>query len=179
MHTLYVKILPEYTDNTDLRQYYESKVNKISYKGDCGVDLMIPTQIECAVDTVTFVNMGIACRFESGSDQSANELDSNPTFCSPFMLCPRSSITKSPLMLANSVGIFDPEYRGPVIGAFRCFKDNRFESTTSESGLHIIKQGERLVQVVAFDGKPIKVVLVDELDVTTRGANGFGSTNSN
>lgn len=178
MHTLYVKILPEQADNIALRTYYEEKVNKISYKGDCGVDVMVPSDINCQANTVTFVNMGIACRFEPDEDRS-----SEPS-SRPFMLAPRSSITKTPLMLANSVGIFDPEYRGAVIGAFRCFEDERFESTYPRvtedgdviKGYFSIKKGERLVQIVAFDGKPIKVILVEELDVTTRGSNGFGST---
>jgi dUTP pyrophosphatase len=85
-----------------------------------------------------------------------------------YYLYPRSSTgTKTPLRLANSVGIIDSGYRGNIIAAF----DNKLDVPYN------IENGQRLVQLcppnLTF---PVYVVLVDSLDNTERGAGGFGST---
>ena len=89
-----------------------------------------------------------------------------------FYMYPRSSISKTPLRLANSVGIIDSGYRGNMIGVF----DNI--SSTS----YTIDKHSRLLQLCAPDlGKfwinTIKVDNFDALKMTTsRGGGGFGST---
>jgi dUTP pyrophosphatase len=88
-----------------------------------------------------------------------------------FYLYPRSSTgTKTPLRLANSVGIIDSGYRGPLIAAFDNGNEDDFQ----------IQDKQRLVQICAPDlSYPIYVILVDseeELGKTNRGSGGFGST---
>jgi dUTP pyrophosphatase len=80
---------------------------------------------------------------------------------------PRSSISKTPLMLANSVGIIDSGYRGPIIGAFR-----------NVSHTYVVDRYTGLLQICAPDLRPIIVELVGEnfFDNTCRGDGGFGST---
>ena len=92
----------------------------------------------------------------------------NLTF-SPFQLYPRSSISKTPLMLANHVGIIDSGYRGNLIGAFRCLSPDK---------QHTIDKFTRLLQVCHPTLCPIYVVLVEESELinTERGSGGFGST---
>lgn len=91
-----------------------------------------------------------------------------------YYLYPRSSTgTKTPLRLANSVGIIDAGYRGPLIAAFDNWSDEGYEITGG--------MGERLVQVCPPDlsNYPLYVTLVDteeELGHTERGEGGFGST---
>ena len=41
---------------------------------------------------------------------------------------------------------------------------------------YTIETGQRLFQIVAFDGSPVTFELVDELSATSRGQGGFGST---
>ena len=41
---------------------------------------------------------------------------------------------------------------------------------------YIVKNGERLFQLVHPSLKPISIEIVEELDDTTRGSGGFGST---
>lgn len=88
---------------------------------------------------------------------------------SPFYMYPRSSIVKTPLRLANSVGIIDSGYRGNLMGVFDVFPDTSISNYTIESGV-------RLLQICSPWLGPIRVNLVDELDETSRGAGGFGST---
>lgn len=167
IHILKVKILEDCPNKEFVTNYYQNIVNKIPHRGDCGVDIIFPQDMNFITNTVTKCNMGIACEF----------IPSNTTESGPFMMVSRSSIVNTPLTLANSVGIFDPEYRGPVIAALRCNIDRR-HSSTIEKFEYQSKMGERLVQIISPDMKPIQVVLVDYLTETTRGANGFGSTNN-
>jgi dUTP pyrophosphatase len=83
---------------------------------------------------------------------------------SAFYLYPRSSISKTELRLANSVGIIDRGYRGNLCAMFDV--KNPFVAT----------KGQRFVQICEPSLEPFKVLIVDELDSTKRGEGGFGST---
>jgi dUTP pyrophosphatase len=84
----------------------------------------------------------------------------------PYLLMPRSSISKTPLRMSNSIGLIDAGYRGEIIAMVDNIK-------TEDYMIHI---GDRLFQIVAMDGSPISFELVDDLSETTRGSGGFGST---
>jgi dUTPase len=86
-----------------------------------------------------------------------------------YWLAPRSSISKTPLRLANSMGLIDATYRGVIIAAF----------TLPHPGYFFNEHKVRLCQLAAPDLFPwAEVIVVDELPgpVTTRGEGGFGST---
>jgi len=87
-----------------------------------------------------------------------------------FTVHPRSSISKTPLMLSNHTGIIDSGYRGSLIGAFRWL--------TVEGLQYTVEKNTRLVQICHPSLCPIYVVIVDEslLSTTIRGDGGFGST---
>jgi dUTP pyrophosphatase len=92
-------------------------------------------------------------------------LDSGKFYGTGFYMYPRSSLSKTRLRLANSVGIIDSGYRGHLIGAFDALDD------------YSVQAGDRLVQVCAPGLVPIMVTVLDDLgDVTARGSGGFGST---
>jgi dUTP pyrophosphatase len=84
-----------------------------------------------------------------------------------FQVYPRSSMSKTPLMLANHVGIIDSGYRGYIIAAVRSF----------EAG-YTLSGGSRSFQICHPTLCPVFVVLVDEAELSSseRGAGGFGST---
>ena len=84
-----------------------------------------------------------------------------------FYMYPRSSISKTPLRLANSVGIIDSGYRGNIKGFF----DNMYKTEDWVAEKHT-----RLVQICSPTLSPIIVEIVDSLDDTERGEGGFGST---
>jgi len=83
-----------------------------------------------------------------------------------YMLVPRSSISKTPLRMANSIGIIDAGYRGEIMAAV----DN-----TSDKD-YMVVPGQRLFQIVHPTLYPFNVAVVDELSETERGDGGFGST---
>lgn len=99
-----------------------------------------------------------------------------------FYLYPRSSISKTRMRLANSVGIIDAGYRGDLIAAvdtIGLFGSNDIWHVWKET-LSPIKKYDRYFQVCAPDLSPFLVHIVEtdaELGApTTRGTGGFGST---
>jgi dUTPase len=86
-----------------------------------------------------------------------------------YFMYPRSSTgLKTPLRLANSVGVIDAGYRGNYIAVFDNVRTEPFS----------VEQGQRLVQICPPNlTYPLKVVLVDDLGAQTlRGERGFGSS---
>ena len=85
-----------------------------------------------------------------------------------FWLAPRSSISKTPYRLANSLGLIDPNYRGVIKAAF-----------SGQVSLAAGAAPQRLCQLVPADLIPwADIVVVDEMPTpaTLRGEGGFGST---
>ena len=90
-------------------------------------------------------------------------------------LRPRSSISKYDLVLANSVGTIDSDYRGELILKFKpsvYFGVNRGD----DDGV-MYDVGDRIAQLVILPYPKVSFVEVDELSDTERGTGGFGSTN--
>ena len=85
----------------------------------------------------------------------------------PYYIYARSSISKTPLRLANNQGIIDAGYRGELMVAL----DNIIPKTW------VLWPGMRLLQTCKPDLSPFKVVIVaEDFEETKRGAGGFGST---
>ncbi len=98
---------------------------------------------------------------------------------------PRSSISKYNLVLANCIGLIDADYRGEVLLRFKYqwqpedYKirtDNLLEGTVNPIKLY--KKGDKVCQLKITKVENVEFVLVDELDSTTRGEGGFGSTDT-
>ncbi len=84
-----------------------------------------------------------------------------------FLLMPRSSLSKTPMRMANSVGLIDAGYRGVLLGAVDFRAD------------FVAGAGERYFQIVAADLLSFtKIHIVDDIPggKTQRGEGGFGST---
>jgi len=84
---------------------------------------------------------------------------------------PRSSVSKKNLVLANSIGLVDEDYRGEILVRFKVISSNRhfFEK---------YNKGERIAQLVLRKTEKAEYEWADELSDTQRGAGGFGSTGS-
>ncbi len=90
-----------------------------------------------------------------------------------YYLAPRSSIWKSGVTMANSMGIIDASYRGELMGA--CLPI----TCAGADAVVKLNVGDRLFQILAPDMGWISSVVVRplaELDVTERGAGAFGSS---
>ena len=90
------------------------------------------------------------------------------------LLFPRSSISKYDIVLANSVGVIDSSYRGPI--KFRFKKKANTSHAKKYPKMYTI--GDKIGQLVILPYPDIEIVEVDELSSTERGEGGFGSTGS-
>jgi len=82
---------------------------------------------------------------------------------------PRSSVSKKNLVLANSIGLVDEDYRGEILVRFKVISDNKhfFEK---------FSKGDRIAQLVLRKTERAEYEWADELSDTQRGEGGFGST---
>lgn len=154
-------------NSSDFSKMYEPHIvnhNKQVLTGDfpnSGFDVFIPENITFKTQYKTeFVNLNIKCEMLYYDNTDV------PTTC-PFQLFPRSSMSSTPLMLANHTGIVDAGYRGFLISALRSFSEG-----------YILKQDTRLLQICHPSLCPIYVIIVGEheLSTTMRGSGAFGST---
>ena len=147
---------------------YKNLYNPVSNKGDSGVDIYIPTEITIPGKTTTRIPLGVHCSVIKKTSLSIPGSTSTLTLePSSFFLLPRSSISKTPLRLSNSIGLIDSGYRGAVQAPVDNISDEEYS----------VKEGTRLFQIVSPDLQPFsKINIVDELSETQRGEGGFGST---
>jgi len=163
---------------------------------DAGFDLFNPLAITIS-DPTQMVTVGYGIRTSAKqsilqrpcnccrtneNDESVHSCWKPTAFPSPFQLCPRSSITKTPLHMANSHGIIDSGYRGELIAKFDVVR-----GSIPVEPFVVLDQYTRLTQIVAPNMCPIVVKIVecvDDLDDSSsstmllRGDGGFGSTGS-
>lgn len=136
------------TQSPDVRSLYSTQEDT---KGNSGFDLYLPEMTVFPAGKVRYVDFGVQMMATSESG---------------YFFIPRSSISKTPLRLANSVGLIDPTYRGNLMAAL--------ENTSS--GDITIHAGTRLMQVCLPSLTPFRVDWANHLPATARGAGGFGST---
>jgi dUTP pyrophosphatase len=102
------------------------------------------------------------------------------------LLHPRSSISKTNLILANSVGLVDNGYRGQLYCRFKYISQPEDLIVLNEAGGtrvytivnldNIYKEGDKIIQIKASQNIPIDFELVYDLNKTQRGEGGFGSS---
>ena len=96
----------------------------------------------------------------------------------PFYTYARSSISKTPLRLANNQGIIDAGYRGSLIGMFDCIYNS--DKSDDRDYDYYLDAYSRVLQICAPNLVPIYVNIVDTIEElgpsTSRGEDGFGST---
>ena len=145
--------------NTSLYNLYVNYVEKhnsevsTSMHPNSGFDLFFPQSETFSSINTKMINFQVKAEMKEPS---------------AFYLYPRSSLSKTPLMLSNHVGIIDSGYRGFLIGAFRNLEPSTYN----------VEAGQRLLQICSPDLKPFLVEIVDEntFSKSERGVGGFGST---
>lgn len=84
-------------------------------------------------------------------------------------LFPRSSVTKTNVFLANSIGLIDEGYRGEIMV--------RFKSAAPDTALlERYSKGDKIAQLVVRKTIEAEFIETDELRDSDRGKGGFGST---
>tara|TARA_B100000945_G_C20367814_1_gene590529 strand:- start:252 stop:689 length:438 start_codon:yes stop_codon:yes gene_type:complete len=121
------------------------------HSGDAGLDLYFLEDVLFKPYETKKIHFGISCEPDSGL---------------AYYLFPRSSIGKTPLRMANSIGLIDGGYRGEIMAICDNIKDVEYT----------VKKGERLFQIVAADSSPIEYSIAESLSDSSRGSDGFGST---
>lgn len=173
-----------YTENPNLYNYYVNAA--IEHNAALFTQLRPHSHIDAGFDLISPIDY-LDIKNDQSSDNLSNnmikldfniacsaqiETDSGKTFNTGYYMYPRSSLSKTHLRMANSVGIIDAGYRGHLMGVFDEIREPSFN----------ISAQTRLVQVCAPDLVPIYVNVVNhkcELgEPTTRGKGGFGSTGS-
>jgi len=149
------------SDSAAVKAMYAGIATENRPNDNAGVDLFVATEARLTGHRgCSLIDLGVKARMvnlASGEDVH-------------YLLYPRSSIFKSNLYVANSVGVIDRTYRGTLMAAVGVID---IESAAT------VAAGVRLVQVVAPDMGHIKQIrLVDSLPETVRGSGGFGSTGS-
>ena len=134
---------------------------------DSGFDLFVPTK---TVFTDPFANTMVDLGIKA--EMIYCDVDTDTLKHSPFYVYPRSSMSKTPLMLSNHTGIIDSGYRGSLIAAFR------YLGLPTPSTSYTVDPMTRLVQICHPTLCPIFVTIVplEQLSETERGSGGFGST---
>jgi dUTP pyrophosphatase len=85
----------------------------------------------------------------------------------------RSSLSKKNIILTNSVGVIDSDYRGEILASLMYLGSNE----TLSSDWITLTRGERIVQLVVVPiALPVPVYGEQDWFDTERGENGFGST---
>ena len=129
--------------------------NHITYhQGDSGLDLFIVKDEIIAAGETRLVDLGISCQLKGHEKYYSYNMYS------------RSSISKTPLRLANGVGLCDAGYLGPLKAALH----------NTGSTDYTVKKGERYAQLARFDLEEVSFELVESLRETSRNSGGFGST---
>jgi dUTP pyrophosphatase len=133
-------------------EFYSSKKLETD---NAGYDLFVPKDVTFEPNERKLVSMEVrAVVIENDTLQN-------------YWMVPRSSISKTGLMILNSVGVIDKSYRGELMA---------FLWNTTAAPVKVDK-GQRLVQIVARHmGDIVSATVVDKLPESSRGEGGFGSS---
>lgn len=152
-----------YTDNKQLAKWYQE--HDCQYKDDDGCDLFIPkTEYVPPFARGFMIDLQVRCKplnVKSG-----------------YFLIPRSSISKTPLRMSNSIGLIDAGYRDTLKVAVDNVSGAGYLIEVSD------KKPVRLFQLVSKTQAPLKLQWADHVDQvvgeqTDRMFGGFGSTDDN
>ena len=180
-------VLKLYVENFELRQMYKKNAEMHNTKllnnndfMDAGFDLMLPYNFDknaicgltkCESNRVNKLDLQVKCSAQmvilgTWGDISYHDKKYN----TGYYMYPRSSISKSCMRLANSVGIIDSGYRGNLIAMVDCVYEEQC----------MFNPYDRYFQICAPELVPVVVYVVDTVEElgekTLRGEGGFGST---
>ena len=133
----------------------------ITYCYNSGFDLFCPANVECTHINKYMLDHNISC-----------SMTYEGRFVGYYLYVRSSTPIKTPLRLANNVGIIDSGYRGNIKGCF--------DIIDTKSNFNFEK-GNRYMQLCPPDiGKPMKVYIVDAFHnlgkKNNRNCDGFGSS---
>jgi len=190
---MYLKLFVDSNDNKLINMYqdaankHNNKLHNNQTHIDAGFDLFAPGSQESDIygDVLRFFGPG----WEDASPVNKLDLqvccsarmylDSGKNFNTGYYMYPRSSLSKTQIRLANSVGIIDAGYRGHLMGMFDVVNIDPCIKNDMEADYYG-NVYDRYLQICAPGLVPIIVEIVNSKkdlgDETERGEGGFGST---
>ncbi|MDF3818726.1 dUTP diphosphatase [Leptospira sp. 96542] len=129
-------------------------IPKYQTPGSAGMDLSacLTENLLLPKDKVVFVPTGLAMAIPEGFEAQVR---------------PRSGFsTKNQILMPNSPGTVDSDYRGEIFVPLLNLGESDF----------VLEPGTRIAQLVVQRVEQMETVVVPDLDETSRGAGGFGST---
>lgn len=127
----------------------EIKLPKKSHLPDVGLDIFMPEQFSIAPLETKTIGLGLGVAIPEGF---------------AGIIVPRSSIADKGLIIQTS--IIDPDYTGEI---------HLIITNCSNTTMHIAKD-QRVCSLVMLSVLNPYIEIVDELQSTSRGSNGLGST---
>lgn len=128
----------------------EAKIPTYAHSGDAGMDVYAVSKNE----TEKFIEYGTGLAFELPVGHT-------------LLVFPRSSISNTDLSVANCVGVLDAGFRGELKMRFRKLGEVEYFV------------GDRIGQILVLPYPQIVFEEVEELNDSSRGEGGFGSTGKN
>lgn len=116
-----------------------------------GMDFYQPESVVIEPHQTQYISLGLAVEIPKGY---------------MLMLAPRSSMSKTTLIIPNSFGVIDADYRGEIKAILHNTSDMPY----------LIQKGDRLVQGILVPVGALKLLEVTQLTETARGTGGIGST---
>lgn len=157
-------------ENTELVELYKKHIEnhnnhvKSSLYPNSGFDIFIPQITVFDAYKSILVNTEVKAELCSYYNDYVQEKNNNA-----YYVYPRSSISKTPLIMSNHVGIIDQGYRGYILSSLKSLSNEEY----------VVEKNTRLLQICHPSLLPFEVVLLtDETQLTNseRGSGGFGST---
>jgi len=131
-----------------------AKIPKRATAGSVGFDISACTEEEMEIPPgeTRLIYTGIAIALEPG--------------CAAFIYARSGLGVRHGITPANCVGVIDTDYRGEIIVGLRNSSDKPF----------VVNDGDRVAQMVITRCELPEPVICEDLDKTSRGRGGFGST---
>ena len=145
-------------DTLDIRVEREDLIPVRTHTTDAGLDLVSKDFVNLPAYTRVLVGTGVSVRIPKGY---------------VGLLLPRSSLSKRGVVMTNSCGVIDSDYRGEIMASLMLVHPDPRVAT-------LISKGERVVQLLILPIALPTIQIVTESDTywndTVRGSGGFGST---
>jgi len=191
---MYINIFVNDEDDGDLKRLYigaaenhNKKILEDPHFYDAGFDLYLPknsNKNDILDDGTRFFSIGWennpipVNKVDFKVKCCAKIYDGSRSYFTPFYTYARSSLSKTPLRLANNQGIIDAGYRGNLIGMFDCIYN--IDNSSERLFDWYMEKYTRMLQICAPALIPIYVNIVNSIEelgpTTLRGQGGFGST---
>jgi dUTP pyrophosphatase len=125
----------------------------LAYEGDAGLDLAACERVELEAGERAIVGTGVAVAIPEGY---------------AGLVLPRSGLAaRHGLTIVNTPGLVDSGYRGEV---------KVILLNTDARERFVVEPGMRIAQLLLVEAPAVRLVEVDELPASERGAAGFGSS---